>query len=95
VIQSFTFIAIGVLVYLSADWFRRLLSYRTDTGERDGVIRYGGLSRKIWKEDDAQKFASRIDNDRFAAAVTRWFMKIFGAVFVISGIVQLIGLLVK
>ena len=75
------FIGVGLVVYLSADWLGRLLSYRADKGERDGVIRYGGLSRKVWNDDDPEKFASRIDDDRSAAAAMRWFMKIVGTIF--------------
>jgi len=63
VIQSFTFIGIGILIYLGADWVRRLYSYRADKRERNGVIRHGGLSRKVWMEDDPETFASRIDED--------------------------------
>ena len=90
-IQSFTFIGIGIFVYLSADWVRRLYSYLTDKWERDGVIHYGGLSRKVWREDDPQRFASRMDDERFAAAAMRWFLKIFGATFAIGGTAQLFG----
>jgi hypothetical protein len=91
VIQAFAFIGAGILVYLTADWLGCLFSYRADKGESDGVMRYGGLSRKIWKEDEPEKFASRIDNDLFAAKAIRSCLKIFGAIFAIAGIIQLMG----
>jgi len=95
VIQPFIFIGVGVLVFLGADWVSRLYSCWADAWERDGVIRRGGLSRKIWREDEPDKFASRIDEYRFAGAASRWFLKMIGAIFAIGGIVALIGLLVK
>jgi hypothetical protein len=95
VIESFAFIGAGILVYLSADSVGRLYSHRADKSTRDGVIRRGGLSRKVWREDDPERFAFRIDDDRFASAAIRWFLKIWGAIFAIGGIVQLIGLVAK
>jgi hypothetical protein len=95
VTESLTFITIGVLVYLSVDWFGRLSSYQADKWQRDGVIRRGGLSRKVWREDEPEKFEARIEGMRFLAAYSRWFMRIFGAVFAIGGIAQLIGLQLK
>jgi hypothetical protein len=92
VIQSFAFIASGVLVYLLAGWLARFYSDRTDNWERDGVIRHGALSRKVWKEDEPEKFASRIDNERFVATAVHWFLKIFGAIFAIGGVAQLMGI---
>ncbi len=94
-IELLIFVGAGILVYLSADWFGRLYSYRADKAERDGLIRHGGLSRKVWRDDDPEKFAFRIDLDRFFAEGTRWFMKIFGAIFAIGGIVQRIWSLAK
>ena len=94
-IQPFIFIGVGGVVFLGADWVDRLYSSWADAWERDGVIRRGGLSRKVWRENEPEKFASRIDEYRFAGAAVRWFLKIFGAVFAIGGIAQLIGLLMK
>jgi hypothetical protein len=95
VTQSVGFIVVGVLVYWLADRLTRFISDRADRWERQGVIRYGGFGLKVWRENDPQKFGSRIDHERFAAAAARGFMKIFGAIFAIGGIAQLIGSLFR
>ena len=93
--QSFAFIALGILVYLSSGWLGRFYSHRADKWERDGVIRHGGFGQKLWQEDHPEEFVSRIDGDRFFALALRWFLKILGVVFAIAGLIQLIGLLLR
>ncbi len=90
--ESFAFIALGFLLFLSASWFARLFSGLADRSERDGVIRYGGgfPGNKVWREAEPQKFESRIDRMRSSAAFSLWFMQIVGAVFAIVGTAQLI-----
>ena len=94
-IQALAIIGIGIAIYFSSDWFARLYSHRADKSERDGVVRYGGLSGKVWREDEPEKFASRIETDRAVAVGVRWFLKIVGAVFAIGGIAELVGFIVK
>jgi hypothetical protein len=97
VIEPVIFIAVGVLLYLGSGWLGRLYSDSADRWERDGVIRYGGglPGNKVWREESPAKFASRIEGVRFAALVSRWFLKICGLIFATGGLIQLIGLLLK
>jgi len=86
---------VGALLYWRAPWFGRVFSYRADKAERDEVWRHSPRGPKVWKEDDPEKFATRIDEDRFVAALARWLMTILGAIFAIGGAIELIELLVK
>jgi hypothetical protein len=94
---SIAFAAVGVLIFRSAGWIARLFSDSADRWERDGVIRYGGglPGNKVWRVENPRKFASRVENARFAAAFTRLLFKAVGAVFVVGGIAQLIAPLFK
>jgi hypothetical protein len=95
--ESLAFIALGFLLYGSADWLAHLFSDSADKCERDGVIRFGGglPGNKVWREDSPKKFESRIQRVRFSAAFSRLLLKGAGAVFVVGGIGRILGSLVR
>jgi hypothetical protein len=90
------FVVLGLLIFMSAAFVGRFFSDAADRWQRDGAVRNpGGLSRKIWREDSPIQFDSRVQGVRFSAAFARLFLKGSGAIFVIVGIVQMIGLLIR
>jgi hypothetical protein len=95
-LTNILFVATGLLVYRSAGFFSRIFSDAADRWERDGVVRNGGgYFGKIWKEDSPRRFESRVEGVRFSAAFTRLLLKGCGAIFVIGGIGQIIGSVVR
>ena len=96
-LTSVVFVAVGLIVYRSAEWFGRLFSDFADRSERDGVIRYGGglWGNKVWQEDSARKFKSRVQGLRDSAMFSRLLIKGAGVVFVIGGLTQLVGSLLR
>jgi len=81
--------AVGFLAHRGSEWAYRLHAGWADRCEQDGVIRYGSGS-KVWREDEPEKFESRIELMRSSATFSRWTVKIIGAGFMVGGAVQLI-----
>jgi hypothetical protein len=81
---------LGFLAYRSASFVRRIYTDAADKWEEDGVVRYGGLSRKIWRDDSPRDFDSRVESYRSAAAFVNILLRGVGAVFMIGGATQLV-----
>ena len=96
-ITSLALMAFGLLAFLSAEWFGRIFSDFADRWEQEGVIRYGGglWGNKVWREDSPRKFESRLQGIRNSATFSRLLLKGGGALFVIAGIAQLLGSLLR
>jgi hypothetical protein len=88
-IASIVCFTVGFLAYRGSRWVYGLHSDWADRCEHGGVIRYGSGS-KVWKEDEPEKFESRIELIRSSATFSRWTVKIIGAGFMVGGVVELI-----
>jgi hypothetical protein len=87
--------AIGILVGLAClpvgMVVRRIYWASADQWSREEVVRRGGLSQKIWREDDPRKFESIINARRLVGTAGGIFFMAVGVVLVIAGVAQLLS----
>jgi|GEM_PF-6408414 hypothetical protein len=84
-------IIVGLVCLAVAKVVRGIYWASADQWSRDGVVRRGGLSQKIWREDDPGKFESIINGRRLIGTGSGIFFLAVGAVLVIAGMAQLLS----